>query len=98
MGTHLDHPVRASIPTSMALVLRFARSLPCSTALGLQFLAFLWMDQHGPNEGVRNIYKINACFILFEKEGRGGSGLKMEPEEQNIQNRLEKYILCTIAL
>ena len=69
-----------AFPCSVALVLRFREAFPCSVALVLHFrkafscsvaLVFLIfgvrsMIQHGIDERVKNIYKINAIMHIFK--------------------------------
>ena len=65
-GTQLDHKSTTSIPMQ-----RGARSVFCRSVLmqrGARFLIFgvRSMVQHGVDEGVKNIYKINANMHIFK--------------------------------
>ena len=65
-GTQLDHKSTKSIPMQ-----RGARSVFCRSVLmqrGARFLIFggRSMVQHGVDEGVKNIYKINASMHIFK--------------------------------
>ena len=65
-GTQLDHKSTKSIPMQ-----RGARSVFCRSVLmqrGARFLIFgiRSMVQHGVDEGVKNIYKINAIMHIFK--------------------------------
>ena len=62
-GTQLDHKSTKSIPMQ-----RGARSDFCRSVLmqrGARFLIF-GVRQHGVDEGVKNIYKINAILHIFK--------------------------------
>ena len=65
-GTQLDHKSAKSV-----LMQRGARSVFCRSVLmqrGARFLIFgvRSMVQHGVDEGVKNIYKINARMHIFK--------------------------------
>ena len=65
-GTQLDHQSTKSIPMQ-----RGARSVFCRSVLmqrGARFLIFgvRSMVQHGVDEGIKNIYKINAIMHIFK--------------------------------
>ena len=65
-GTHLDHEHANSVPMQ-----RGARPVFCRSVLmqrGARFLIFgvRSMVQHGVDEGVKNIYKINAIMHIFK--------------------------------
>ena len=65
-GTQLNHESTKNIPMQ-----RGARSVFCRSVLmqrGARFLIFgvRSMVQHGVDEGVKNIYKINAIMHIFK--------------------------------
>ena len=65
-GTQLNHESTKSIPMQ-----RGARSVFCRSVLmqrGARFLIFgvRSMVQHGVDEGVKHIYKINAIMHIFK--------------------------------
>ena len=84
-GTQLDHENAKSV-----VMQRGARPVFCRSVLmqrGARFLIFgvRSMVQHGADEGVKNISKINAIMHIPNEE-HAVSGHQADPEEQNLQN------------
>ena len=69
-GTQLDHENTKSVPMQLYARPVFFRSIPMQR--GVRFLIFgeLSMVQHGVDEGVKNIYKINAILHIFNLSAR----------------------------
>ena len=65
-GTQLDHKSTKSIPMQRGARFGFCRSVPMQR--GARFLIFgvRSMVQHGVDEGVKNIYKLNAIMHIFK--------------------------------
>ena len=65
-GTPLDHESTKSVPMQRGTRSSFCRSVPVQH--GARFLIFgdRSMDQHGADEGVKNIYKTNAIIHIFK--------------------------------
>ena len=65
-GTQLDHKSTKSIPMQRGARSVFCRSVPMQR--GARFLIFgaRSMVQHGVDEGVKNIYKLNAIMHIFK--------------------------------
>ena len=59
---------RKALPCSVALIPFCAEAFPCSVALVFRFGVFLWKVQHGPNEGVRNMYKTNTFLHVLKTD------------------------------
>ena len=54
--------------------------------------------QHGPSEGVQNIYKTNAFLLIFKTKGTSGAAAKWMPNNKICKKRLENKCFCAIAL
>ena len=65
-GTQLDHKSTKSIPMQHGARSVFCRSIPMQR--GARFLIFgvRSIVQHGVDERVKNIYKINAIMHIFK--------------------------------
>ena len=65
-GTQLDDKSTKSIPMQRGARSVFCRSIPMQR--GARFLIFgvRSMVEHGVDEGVKNIYKINAIMHIFK--------------------------------
>ena len=65
-GTQLDRKSTKSIPMQRGARSVFCRSIPMQR--GARFLIFgvRSMVQHGVDEGVKNMYKINAIMHIFK--------------------------------
>ena len=65
-GTQLDHENAKSVPMQRGARSVFCRSVPMQR--GTRFLIFgaRSMVQHGVDEGVKNIYKLNAIMHIFK--------------------------------
>ena len=69
-GTQLDHENAKSIPMQRGARFVFCRSVPMQR--GTRFLIFgvRSIVQHGVDERVKNIYKINMILHMFKRSAR----------------------------
>ena len=84
-GTQRDHESTKSVPMQRGARSVFCRSVPMQRGARFSFFGDRSMVQHGVDEGVKNIYKINAI-MHFSNEVHAVSGHQVDPEEQNLQN------------
>ena len=65
-GTQLDHENTKSVPMQRDARSVFCRSVPMQRDARFLIFGVRSMVQHGVDEGVKNIYKINAIMHMFK--------------------------------
>ena len=69
-GTQLDHKSTKSIPRQRGARSVFCRSVPMQRGARFWIFGVRSMVQHGVDEGVKNIYKINVMLHIFNLSAR----------------------------
>ena len=61
-----DHEYSKSVPKQRGALFFLCRSIPMQRGARFSFFGDRSMVQHGVDEGVKNIYKINAILHIFK--------------------------------